>query len=174
MSWCGHWEPLGWPSLQAGSCCGSALLLLCSERAHLSLPSSVGGGHTSGQLSCSHQGQALRAAGVRLFTCSLDFCISRVWACFGPSLPMWIDHSEKWHDGDTCAVDSVGVFKSLRRKLAWCMISLFPLTVSFSSLELRVTKSVWVLSPPWLYITKKNWVTYFLKGRFKVFLPNLV
>lgn len=101
------------------------------------LPPSVGGGHTLCQFSCSHQGQAK----MRLFTCSLGFCIFCVWAYFGPSLPMWIYHSEKWHDGDTCAVDSVGVFKCLRRKSAGAWFPFSPINMNFFLVWTKIPKS---------------------------------
>lgn len=73
----------------------------CSER-----PPSVGGGHILCHLSA---GSGCERCWGQAFHLPLDFCISCIWAYFGPSLLMWIDHSEKWHGGDTCAVDSVGV-----------------------------------------------------------------
>lgn len=113
-SWFGHWEPLGWLSVQGGSCCGpgcSTSAVGCTERELSShcLPWEV-------DTLCV---SSLFSSGSGFARCwGEGFCISPMWTYVGPSLPMWIDHSEKWNDGDSCAVGSIGVFKRLRRKLA--------------------------------------------------------
>lgn len=117
-NWFGRGSPWG------GSCCGpgcSSSAVGCTERAQISLPP-LGGGH----ILC------LFSSGSGFARCwGEDFCISPMWAYVGPSLPMWIDHSEKWHDGDSCAVGSIGVFECLRRELAGAWFPFSPLTMSF-------------------------------------------